>query len=206
MPTFSGTIVATSDYCTVADLKTYLGITGAADDTLLTNLLSRAQKAIEVYTGRVFKCAADTTRKFIVGQDTEGDTLYFDEDLCQVTSVSNDADGTPRALTKDTDYVTLPRNRTPWYGFKILTSTSEFWDYTDDPETGVTVTGRWAYSITPPDDIVHACIRLAGYFYRQKDAGVFDVTAIPDAGVIQIPQGIPRDVKVILDGYRKPTL
>jgi hypothetical protein len=44
---------------------------------------------------------------------------------------------------------------------------------------------------------------LAGYYYRQKDAGVFDTTAIPDMGVIQVPQGIPRDVQLILNPYRK---
>ena len=37
--------------------------------------------------------------------------------------------------------------------------------------------------------------------YRQKDAQVFDVTAVPDAGVITVPQGIPADVKRILRSY-----
>ena len=37
--------------------------------------------------------------------------------------------------------------------------------------------------------------------YRQKDASVFDTTAIPDQGVIVSPQGIPRDVRLMLDPY-----
>jgi len=32
---------------------------------------------------------------------------------------------------------------------------------------------------------------------------VFDVTAIPDAGVITIPQGIPATVTRIIDRYKK---
>ncbi len=68
------------------------------------------------------------------------------------------------------------------------------------------MTGKWAYSTTPPDDIEHACTRLAAYMYRQKDAQTFDTTAIPDAGVILVPQGIPKDVKMILDHYKKVEL
>lgn len=203
-------LVGLATYCSAADVKVYLGITGVTDDTLLTNLIARAQKDIEVYTGWVFKCAADTTRHFTVGEDTEGNSLWFDCELCQLAStnpVMNDADGiSPIALVRDTDFVTQPRNTIPWYGIKLLTSTSISWEYTVDPETGITVTGRWAYSITPPDDILHACIRLASYFYRQKDSQVFDVTAIPDAGVMTIPQGIPPDVRMILDNYKKATL
>lgn len=210
MPAFSGTIVVTSEYCTVSDLKTYLGITVVTDDVLLTNLIARAQKAIEVYTGRVFKCTADTARNFTVGIDTAGLNLWFgDADLCQfasTTPVVTDADGGAHNLTRNTDFVTQPRNTTPWYGLKLLDSCTYGWEYTNDPELGVTITGRWAYSITPPDDIIHACLRLAAYYYRQKDASVFDTTALPDAGVMMIPQGIPKDVKLILDAYVRPAL
>jgi len=188
---------------TVSDLKAYLGVTGAADDDLLTSLIARAEKAIEVYCGRLFTCAADTTHYFTVGEDTEGDCIWFDADLCAVTTVTSDADGTPVTLVKDTDFVTQPRNTTPWYGFKILSSTSKFWDYTSDPETGITITGRWAYSTTPPQDIIHATTRLAAFYYRQKDAQVFDTTAVPDAGVIMVPQGIPKDVQLMLQPYRR---
>jgi hypothetical protein len=193
-------------YATSAELKTYLGITGSGDDDLLTNLLARSQKAIEVYCGRVFDCDADTTHYFAVGEDTDGNNLWFDGDLCQITTVTTDADGTPISLTANVDYVTQPRNSTPYYGLKLLESSANYWDYTSDPEMGISITGRWAYSITPPQDIIHANIRLAAYYYRQKDAQVFDVTAIPDAGILTVPQGMPKDVKQILDSYRKPAL
>ena len=195
---------AVPTYATVAELKTYLGITGATDDTLLTSLLARAQKAIETYCGRIFEASADATHNFVVGEDTDGDCLWFDDDLSQITSVITDADGaSPVTLVRNTDYITQPRNTTPWYGLKMLGSSNNFWDYTGNAEMGVTVTGRWSYSVTPPQDIIHANIRLAGFYYRQKDAQVFDTTAIPDAGVITIPQGIPKDVQLILQPYRR---
>lgn len=191
-------------YTTAALLKTYLGVTGSGDDTLLTALIARAQSAIDHYTGRTFEASADTTRKFTVGVDTDGRMLYFDEDCAAITTVKTNADdGSGGTTIASTEYVTHPRNRTPYHAIDLLSSSSNSWTYTTDPEAGITVAGKWAYSTTAPDDIVHACIRLAGYYYRQKDAGVFDTTAIPDMGVIQVPQGIPRDVQLILNPYRK---
>jgi len=190
-------------YTTAALLKSYLGVTGSADDTLIGLLITQAQEAIDNYTQRTFEASADTTRKYTVGLDTCGDTLYFDEDICSITSIANNADdgsgGT--ALTQNTDYITFPRNRTPYHKIRLLSSSNYYWQYTYAPENGITVTGKFAYSTSAPVDIVHATERLVGYYYRQKDSQVFDVTAIPDAGVITIPQGIPADVKAILKPY-----
>jgi hypothetical protein len=191
-------------YTTAALLKTYLGVTSATDDTLLTALIARAQSAIDHYTGRTFEASADSTRKFTVGVDTDGRMLYFDEDCAAITTVTTNADdGSGGTTIANTYYVTHPRNRTPYYAIEILSSADYSWEYTNDPTAGITVTGKWAFSTAAPDDIVHATLRLAGYYYRQKDAGVFDTTAIPDVGIIQIPQGIPKDVQMILNPYRK---
>jgi hypothetical protein len=192
-------------YCSVADVKNYLGIAKPDDDALLADLIAEAQKAIDIYTSRTFEASTDATRYFDVAVDVEGPLLYFDDDLCAITTTKTNADasGGGTSLTKDTHYIAQPRNATPWYGFKMLSSSDYDWDYTDDPEMGIEITGRWAYSTTAPNDVKHACKRLASYYYRQKDAQVFDTTALPEAGVMIIPQGIPADVKVVLDPYRK---
>jgi len=191
-------------YTTAALLKTYLDVSGSGDDTLLTALIARAQSAIDHYCGRTFEAAADTTRKFTVGEDTEGRMLYFDEDICSITTVKTNADdGSGGTTITSTYYITHPRNRTPYYAIEIMSSADYSWEYTSDRTAGITVAGKWAYSASAPDDIVHATIRLAGYFYRQKDAGVFDTTAIPEMGIIQVPQGIPRDVRLLLDHFPK---
>lgn len=194
-------------YCSDEDVKEYLDITTLGDDTLLADLIDRAQKGIDSYTGRTFEDpGADATRYFTVGVDTDGLYLYFDEDIYSITTVKSNADNASPTTITSSEYVTIPRNTTPYYGIKILTSSNEYWDYTDDPENGIEITGRWAYSSVAPADVVQACARWAAYMYRQKDAQVFDVTAIPDAGVITIPQGIPVDVKMLLDPYIKPRL
>ena len=195
-------------YITKAEVKTYLGVSATAttDDDLLDDLIDKAQSSIETYTQRIFSASADSTRLYTVGVDTDGRYLYLDEDLADITSVTTDADATsPTTLTDETDYITIPRNTTPYIALVLMAGSNYTWTYTTDPELGVSVVGKFAYSETPPVDILHACTRLVGYYYRQKDSQVFDVTAIPDAGIISIPQGIPADVKRILEPYRRRT-
>ena len=111
------------------------------------------------------------------------------------TRVGN-ADGDGNEIASS-DYVLLPRNGPRYY--TILLVRGE-WTQADNGDVA-TVTGAWGYSTTPPADIVHACIRLAAFLYRQKDAQVFDVTAFPEAGVITLPRGMPADVRATLDQY-----
>lgn len=192
-------------YTTAALLKTYMGISGSGDDTLLTACITRAQAAIDRYCDRRFEASADTTRKFTVGKDTDSRTLTLDDDLAQITSIITNADGGAEAVTlQATEYITLPRNETPFYAIRLLGSSDNAWDYTDDPENGITVTGRWAWSVSAPDDIVQACIRLAAWFYRQKDNNAdADRPLMTGDGVTILPSNIPQDIRAYLDPFRR---
>ena len=158
-------------YCSVTDLRTYLGLTSSEDDALLNSFILAAQRIIQapppIGSGRVFEASADSTRRFDAMKDVDKRVLFFDKDLCQITSITN-GDGTTVSAS---EYVTQPVNETPYYAVKLKSSSSVEWLITDDgdPESAIVVVGRWAYSIMPPDDIVHACKRLAAYLYRQKD-------------------------------------
>ena len=189
-------------YISRAELKSYKNISIGGDDALLDALILAAQNMVEDYTGRVFAASADETRYLDVARMAEGDTLYLDKDLCAITTVTNNADGTAEVLTT-AHYTTLPRNETPYYAIKLLTSTGKYWRYTSNSENGITIVGKWAYSTTPPSVIKQACTRLAAYFYQQRDAQVFDVTADLESGQLIIPKGLPQDVKIMLDHYRR---
>lgn len=188
-------------YASLAELKEYRGISSSVitDDGLLGMLLTHASRQIDGYTGRTFGATATATRTYDAVRDVSPDkrTLYLDDDLCEVTTITN---GTGNAVTK---YVTEPQNVTPYYAIRLKASAGEVFTYEDDPEDAITVRGKWGYSETPPADIRHATIRLAAYMYAQKDSSVFDTTAFPEAGVMTVPQGMPRDVREILDHYRK---
>lgn len=185
-------------YCSASELKTYLGISGSGDDTLLGVLCTAAQAMVDAHTGRTFEAASNTDRKFDAVRDVDGPTLYLDADLASINTITN-GDAT---LVTSGQYVTEPRQTTPYHAIRLLASSGVAWTYTTDPQNAITVNGKWAYSVSAPAHIAHATKRLAAYLYRQKDAQVFDVTASPELGVITIPQGIPADVKAVLDTYR----
>jgi len=188
-------------YTTTAQVKTYAGIGGSGDDILIGSLITYAQKAIDNYCNRTFEGSA-TNRVFDVGGDTEGNTLWFDEDCASITTVTN-GDASSTEVTS-AQYVTIPRNRTPYHGIKILSSAGKVWEYSTDPEGAITVNGVWAYSATAPNDIVHACTRLATFLYRQKDTSMdIDRPILTDAGVTLLPGSLPNDVKTILEPYRR---
>lgn len=185
-------------YTTLADLKTYLGISGATDDALLNACIARASAAVDTYTGRTFYAATAEARSFDAVLDVTGNTLFVDDDLCAITSVVN---GDATTITA-AQYVTLPRRDPPYYALQLLASTGLFWTYTTDHENAITVTGYWAFAAQPPADVVQATVRWAGQMYRQKDAQVYD-TLIPEMGIMTVPQGTPKDVVLLLNPYRR---
>lgn len=193
-------------YLTYTDLKVYLDIAVANtdDDALLTTLIARAQMMIDNECRQTFEAAADTTRTFLAlplddGGHVEGRDLILDAPLCQVTSVTN-GDG---AVVSAADYLTLPRNLTPWYAIRLKESSGLRWTYDDDAESdSIAVVGRWAYSVTAPVAIVQATTRLAAYLYRQRDNALDLDRTVITAGQTILPSRIPRDIMDILaNGY-----
>lgn len=184
-------------YTTAALLKTYLGATTATDDTLLTALIVRAQAIIDAYCQRTFEAASNTSKTFDAERDVEGQMLYLDEDLAAINSVTN-GDG-----TVVTTYTTEPRNRTPYYAIKMLDSATVFWTYSTTPENAITISGKWAYSVAAPEDIVHCCLRLAAYLYRQRDNAADLDRAVIAGNATILPAQLPADIKTILAPYRR---
>jgi len=187
-------------YATLAELRALLGYESANvdDDALLTALLERAQATIEQRAGRRFEAVA-ATRYYDPTRDCLGQTLRLDADLLEPTLMRN-GDG---ATISAGQYVLRPSNGPPYRQIVLKASSGLIWTYVDDPEDAISITGSWGYSASAPPDIVQATLRLAAYMYRQKDAQVYDVSAEPSAGVITVPQGIPRDVRLTLDSYRE---
>ncbi len=195
-------------YAALADVRTYLGIATAetGDDTLITALIARAQSIIDRYTGRKFEASASTARYFerFALDRSDRSLLLVDEDLLTVTELKNgDNDET---IISSSDYWLWPYNAVadgvPYWGIKLKdNATNDGWEF--DTDGRVKVTGTWGYSATAPDGIKHATIRLAGYLYRQRDSQVFETTADPVTGQMIIPPGMPKDVRLILDGYKR---
>ncbi len=188
-------------YASLSDLTTYLGIDeSTADDALLSQLLARAQAAIDNYTRRTFEAAVDATR-WHTSDSIWANALHFDGDLCAITSIVN-GDG---ATVDAGEYYTLPRNRTPYYASELYRDSTLAW--VDGGRSGgqIAVTGKWAYSVTAPADVLQACVRLAAWMYRQKDnTGTDQAMIVGDATIL--PARIPSDVQQMLAPYRRVAL
>lgn len=179
-------------YASLTTLKEYLGLlepNETGHDQLLNRLLTAATNTIEATTNRVFNASTTTTHGFDA-EDLQDGELWLDGDLAELVSVTN-GDGSALDLAT---VRTIPRNSTPFHGLR-----STYLACTDDQS--LLVAGKWGYSTTPPAAIEQACVRLAGYWYRLKDAQVFDVTANPETGQLAIPKGLPADVKHLLEPY-----
>lgn len=186
-------------YCTVSDLKLYLGISAATDDVLLADLIATAQAMIDADVGFAFEAASNTTRYFDAEENVEGAILYFDTWCCSINTITN-GDATS-VLT--TQYVTLPRNRSRFHSIKLLPSAAISWTYTSDHEDAIVISGKWAWSTTAPADIEHACRRLSAYLYRQKDNSAdLDRALVVGANTTVLPSRIPSDIATILEPYR----
>lgn len=193
-------------YTTAAAVKSYLGITSSSDDALLTTLISSAQAAIDTYTHRTFEAAADTTKYFDAEDDTSESYTMLDWtpyglDLAQITSIVN-GDGVTIPASA---YVLEPRHYPPYYGVKLKVSSGLYFEYDNDSdhENAVAVTGRWAYSITAPADVVHACIEIASLFYKQRDSNTDALRPIIAGNATILPIGLSTQSREILNNYKR---
>jgi hypothetical protein len=188
-------------YTTNTAVKAYANITGTGDDTLLTTLIARAQKQIDMYCGRTFE-ASDTIRYFNALTQTHENRriLYLDTDLAATPTTITNGDGAVIA----TGYTVRDKNTPPYYAIELLPSSGNVWTYTDDPEDAIAITGKWAYSASAPDDIVQACIELTVWMYRRRDTFVdFERPQMSPDGMVFVPTSMPKGVMATLNIYRR---
>lgn len=191
-------------YCTREQVRTYKGFktSDTANDSLIDDLITRAKVIIDNYCGRTFESSANTTRNFdaIADVSDDGLILYFDEDLSSINTITN-GDG---VSVSSSEYVTEPRNDTPYYAIRLLASSGKAWEYTTDHENAIAVNGSWSYSASVPSDIEQACIELVAYMFDKRTRLVDDSRSqVSPDGVVLMPSDIPRSVQRILKPYRK---
>lgn len=181
-------------YVTVGELATYLGLDSSRDDLLLAQLIDSACAKIDSETGTTFAADTDATRYFDYDA-VQGSLLFVDGNLCAITSVTN-GDG---ATVAGSQYTTQPRNKAPWYALELKRTASVNWDGISGE---IAIVGKWGYSQTPPEEIIHATLRLAAWYYRQRDnMGEMDRTIATGGGFV-LPARIPNDVKDTLKPFK----
>ena len=101
----------TNGYCTAAELKSWLGITDATDDTILEVAIESVSRWIDDYCWRRFyKNTEDETRYY-----TAPSSYYLHtDDIVSITTLKTDDDGdrTYETTWATTDYDLIPYNAT----------------------------------------------------------------------------------------------
>lgn len=188
-------------YVTTADLKAWLDIGSTADDALLLTSIQSAQGYFEMQTGRVFEMSTASTHAFDAVRDVSPDglSLYLDADLAEISTATN-GDG---VVVAPTEFVTAPRNTGPYFSITIKRTVGKTWTYTTDPENAIGIVGKWAYSVTPAPEIVHAVKLIAAQIYQQR-ANASDADKIVSTdGVVIVPSSIPKLAADVIRKYQR---
>lgn len=192
-----------TDYCTIALVKTRLGITNTDDDTMLQDIVSEVSAWMDAYCNRPLYRDSDETRYYDPLNDVFGTLLVFDGELAVVTSVT--VGGT---LWASSDYITQPRNRPPYREMRLARASSKTWSDGSVTESSIVIVGRWCMIPSELDsryDLLQgAAVALAMFVYREKDAGNNgDIVGILDAGLMMVDKGFPSGVAKRLQGWRR---
>lgn len=191
-------------YITSTDVKLFGGLADSDthDDTLLAVLIPIAQAKVDKFCNRTFEYTntsdASESRIFDAEDDVTERLLMLDKDLHSIRSIS--VDGV--AISSDS-YVTEPRTDAPYWGIKILGSSSDSWSYGTDSENAIVIDGHWAYSLTAPEDIRVATILLVEYLYKLRNSDIALTAPIVADGITIMPSQMPAVVREILASYRK---
>ena len=189
------------------ELKTYLGLTTAADDTLLAACASNATVIAERDTGRTFSVASNVTRRY----STDGQAALVVHDMpYSDSSRTVSLDGT--ALTQDTHYWLLPDRRNQEVSTTIQLRHFEvgwnarhfnwFDGNLDSPRyqmgspNDLSITGVVGHP-TLPLDVKQAITELAAWLYWRAKSGASGFINTPTDEVIELADYPPTYVRFV---------
>lgn len=198
-------------YITAAELKTYIGgITGAGQDTSITNAVNAASRWIGRYCGRDFNDAGTASARQFQPDDRRCLTVDdFHTTAGLVVKSDEGDDGTFETTWSSSDYELFPVNgirdgHTGWPYTEIRAVESRWWPTRSQRRYTVEVTARWGWAAVPAD-VKQACFQLATQFYKEAEAA-FGIAGANDFGIVRIGQGVFPAVERMLLPYRRGVL
>jgi hypothetical protein len=182
---------AAGDLSTLANLKTYLGLTQAGDDPLLQRLLSAGSKGIQNWLNRTIASAAYTDTRNGTGHRT---LLLSNYPVTAVTSVT-------------VDTIVIPQATSPLVAGWLFDQFGLYlngYSFTKGFQNVVVVyTAGYA---AVPTDLEEACIEWVANKYKEKDRlGQVSKNLAGEIVTFSI-KDIPPATRVVLESYRKRIL
>lgn len=193
----------------LADVKTYLGLTGTGDDQLISSCIVAAQARIEQDTGRTFSYSSNVTRTY----STDGAASLMIRDVPSAASNTLTVTLSGGALTYGASYWLLPDRRNPDVAvtiqLRLYDRSRPDW-YKANPNWFDANMDSWRYALSigspndlvvsgpeghpnPAADVVNMCKVMAALLYWQAKSGA--------SGTITIPTGETIDLTANPIGY-----
>ena len=191
-------------YTTLAELKSYIGLSGSGQDTNLENAINGASRQIDAITGRFFYQTSSESKFF-----TPVNVLFLEvPDISTpsglVVQLDTTDDGSyDKTLTIDTDFYLKPIDAGNQVEIAILdTRSSERFDPTI--VKNVKITAQFGYSAVPKS-IKQATLIQGLRLFKRKDAP-FNILGNEQTGQIELFNKFDPDARELIKGYIKNKL
>lgn len=195
-------------YASLADLKSYLGITDTTQDSQLLDSLVTASRGIEHICGRRFyPDQAATARVFKPRDAFVADVDDFWTSTGLIVKVDTGDDATFATTLTAADYELQPFNgindgEPGWPYFRIVYVTSR-WPCNNQRDATVQVTAKWGWAAIP-GPVKQACVYLAEETFKLKGSP-FGVAASDQFGPIRMRDN-PKVLSMLAPYRRYPVL
>lgn len=189
----------------LAELKTYLGLTGTGDDQLLSACIVNAEARLERDTGRTFAYASNVTRTY----STDGQASLIIRDVPSYGSNTRTVTLGGVTLTSGTNYWLLPDRRNPDVSVTIqlryydtshadwYKADPDWWDKNlDSPRynasggapNDLVISGTEGHALPVPGDVVGMEKVMAALLYWQAKSGASGTVSTPTGETIDLSQ------------------
>lgn len=199
------------DYCTAIELKAYLRIGDAADDSELGFAITAASRAIDQECNRQFGVSTAVARYYT------WDESYLDfapvleiDDIQSVTSLAVVADsgddGTyEHTLVNGTDFEFYPWNATangrPWTHIVLKRNSLVLGSFPTNSRA-IKITGLWGWTAVPTVVKQAALVQASRFFARRNSP--FGIAGSPDLGnELRLLSKVDPDVAVMLNTVKR---
>jgi hypothetical protein len=180
--------MAAGDLTTLANAKQWLGVSGTADDALLTRLITAVSGWIVGYLNRPILTATYTN----TSNGNGGDTLLLpNTPITAVSSVSIDGVSIPAQTGPTTSGYTFDTSAIYLNGYSFTQAKAN---------VQITYTAGFA---TVPLEIEQAAIELVEYRYTAKQHPHQKSVGIAQQTTSFITQDVPDYIKSMLSNYRR---
>lgn len=180
-----------ADYCTLADVKLYSGITGTADDALLSTLITAASLALETVCNRVFSLSA-----YVDVLDGNGrDRINLSESpIASITSLTIDGQAVLASTGWNVTGYTVDND-----GSHTLYLVGKAFSR---GRRNVSVSYQAGYAATPAD-LKQATVELVALKYRQKEVVGIESKTLAGESVHFEKIDFPESVERVVQNYMK---